>query len=260
MMQPHGHPLPDRLRLGGEHAQRRVDAVGRRMQLGIEHHVAALDRVLGDALAGEIERAALARLAAFDRTVLGMDRAHARRQPGRAHDNPSPTATAPESTVPVTTVPAPASVNERSTASRNRPAAARAPMRFGGLEQALAQVVDAFAGDGRDRNDFGAGEAVSPPAIASISAATSRAGARVGEIGLRHRDDAVLDAEQIDDRQMLERLRHDAVVGRDDEEHEVDAGGAGQHVVDEASRGPARRRSRSPRRPAPADRRSRDRW
>ena len=43
-----------------------------------------------------------------------------------------------------------------------------------------------------------------------------------------------LDAEQVDDRQMLARLRHDPVVGRDDQQHEVDAGGAGQHVVHEA--------------------------
>ena len=45
---------------------------------GIEHHVAARDRVLGDALAGEIEGAALARLAALDRAVLRVDRADAR--------------------------------------------------------------------------------------------------------------------------------------------------------------------------------------
>ncbi len=43
-----------------------------------------------------------------------------------------------------------------------------------------------------------------------------------------------LDAEQVDDRQMLARLRHHAVVGGDDQQHEVDAGRAGQHVVDEA--------------------------
>ena len=60
VMQPHRHPLRDRLRLGGEQAQGRVDAVGRRVQLGIEHHVAARDGVLADAVAGEIERAALA--------------------------------------------------------------------------------------------------------------------------------------------------------------------------------------------------------
>ena len=40
----------------------------------------------------------------------------------------SPTVTAPDSTVPVTTVPVPASVNERSTARRKRPCAARAPV------------------------------------------------------------------------------------------------------------------------------------
>ena len=39
--------------------------------------------------------------------------------------------------------------------------------------------------------------------------------------------------EQIDDRQMLARLRHHAVVGGDDQQHEIDAGRARQHVVDE---------------------------
>ena len=41
--------------------------VGRRMQRGIEHHVAARDRVLADAVAGEIERAAVASLPALRR-------------------------------------------------------------------------------------------------------------------------------------------------------------------------------------------------
>ena len=90
MMQPHRHPLRQRLLLGGEHAQARVDAIGRRVQVRIEHHVAARDRVLGDAVAGEIERAALPGLAALGRPVLRMDRAHARREAGRTdrHDRP----------------------------------------------------------------------------------------------------------------------------------------------------------------------------
>ncbi len=50
------------LALGSKHAQARVDPVGRRVQIGIEHHVAAVDSVFGDAVAGEIERATLARV------------------------------------------------------------------------------------------------------------------------------------------------------------------------------------------------------
>ena len=44
----------------------------------------------------------------------------------------------------------------------------------------------------------------------------------------------VLQPEQVHDGQMLARLRHDAVVGGDHQHHEVDARGAGQHVVHEA--------------------------
>ena len=56
---------------------------------------------------------------------------------------------------------------------------------------------------------------------------------RRGEIDLGERDDAAGDAEQVDDGEMLAGLRHDAVVGGDHQQHEIDAGGAGQHVVDE---------------------------
>ena len=52
---------------------------------------------------------------------------------------------------------------------------------------------------------------------------------RFGDDENRH-----LDAEQMDDVQMLFGLRHDAVVGGDGEQHEIDAVGAGEHVLDEA--------------------------
>jgi len=56
----------------------------------------------------------------------------------------------------------------------------------------------------------------------------------VDEVALGERDDAVGDAEQVDDRQVLARLRHHAFVGGDDEEREVDAADTGEHVLDEA--------------------------
>ncbi len=58
------------------------------MKLRIEHHVTAPDRVLADAVAGEIERAAIAGLTALSRPVLGMDRADTRGKPRRADDKP----------------------------------------------------------------------------------------------------------------------------------------------------------------------------
>ena len=39
VMQPNRRPLPDRLLLGGQHTEHRVDPVGRRVQYGIEHEI-----------------------------------------------------------------------------------------------------------------------------------------------------------------------------------------------------------------------------
>jgi hypothetical protein len=72
---------------------------------------------------------------------------------------------------------------------------------------------------------------------------------RVREIRLRDRDNAARDSEQVDDREVLARLRHDAVVGRHHEQHGVDTGCAGYHVphkllvsrdVDDTHRAPTR--------------------
>ena len=51
------------------------------------------------------------------------------------------------------------------------------------------------------------------------------------DLGQRH--GAAAQTEQIENLQMLARLRHRPVVGRYDQQHVVDAGCAGQHVVQE---------------------------
>ena len=56
----------------------------------------------------------------------------------------------------------------------------------------------------------------------------------VGEIDLGERDDSAPGAEQVQDVEVLLGLRHHAVVGGDDEQHEIDAVRAGEHVADEA--------------------------
>ena len=55
----------------------------------------------------------------------------------------------------------------------------------------------------------------------------------IDEIALGQGDDAVTQAEQAQDFQMLACLRHDGIVGGHDEHGQVDAGGAGEHVLDE---------------------------
>ena len=50
---------------------------------------------------------------------------------------------------------------------------------------------------------------------------------------MRKRHDAVLDAEQIHDGRCSRVCGIDAVVGGDDQQHEIDPGRSGEHVVDE---------------------------
>ena len=56
----------------------------------------------------------------------------------------------------------------------------------------------------------------------------------VDQVGLGERHDAALDPQQLDHREVLDGLRHDAVVGRDHEQEQVDAAGAGHHGAHEA--------------------------
>src|SRR5690606_3680135 len=53
------------------------------------------------------------------------------------------------------------------------------------------------------------------------------------EVDLGDGDDAAADTEQVDDREVLAGLGHDALVGGDDEQDDVDAGRAREHVADE---------------------------
>ena len=54
------------------------------------------------------------------------------------------------------------------------------------------------------------------------------------EIGLRENDDAAIDAEQVEDRQMFERLRHNPVIDGDCQKRKIDPACACEHRVNEA--------------------------
>ena len=54
------------------------------------------------------------------------------------------------------------------------------------------------------------------------------------EVRLGDHEDAALDAEQMEDVEMLLGLRHHTVVGGNRQQHQVDTMGAREHVADEA--------------------------
>ena len=56
----------------------------------------------------------------------------------------------------------------------------------------------------------------------------------IHQVGLGERDDAAPNAQQAADIEVLAGLRLDGFVGRDHEQHQVDAADARQHVLDEA--------------------------
>ena len=87
MVETHREPVPEALGLTRKHAQRRVDPVRRRMQVRVEYHISASDRILGNGLTREVERAAVASPALFARPILSMDRTNTRQKPARAYDD-----------------------------------------------------------------------------------------------------------------------------------------------------------------------------
>ena len=226
-------PLADRLGLAWEDAQRGIDAGRRRVQDGVEQDIATLNRLARDRLAGEIERTALAGTTPPGRAVLGVDRTHAGGEAGRAdgeliadRDTAREDRSGHDGAGPV----------QRERAIDREAKAPVGPARresLGGQGQMRVEVGDALAGHDRDRQDLRRCQRAAGERGADLGGDRLAPLGR-GEIGLGQGDDAAVDPEQVDDRQMLARLRHDPVVGRDHEQHVVDARGTGEHGVHEA--------------------------
>ena len=233
MVQTHRHPLGDRPRLRCEHAQRHIDAVRRRVQVGIEHDLTARDGVLGDAVASEIERAAVAGAPHLRRPVLRMDGSHPRRQ-ARGAD--------PHLILGVNLPRQHRAGDHRASTLQGERAihrepetplvgAAAKPLGFG--KQPLAQFIDALPGLARHRDHVGVAQRRGRQHIGDLGL-HRRQTIGINQIGLGDGDEAMADPEQIDDRQMFHGLRHHAVVGGDHQQHEINATRAGEHVVHEA--------------------------
>ena len=100
-------------------------------------------------------------------------------------------------------------------------------------DEAGAQVIHALSGQRRNRQDFGALKHRSDGRRPDLPG-DSRQALGSDEVGLRQGHKAALDAEQVDDRQMLARLRLDPVICCDREQGEIDPACPGHHGVDEA--------------------------
>ena len=103
----------------------------------------------------------------------------------------------------------------------------------GELDDRALQCLEPLARPRGNRHDRGVFESGTARHLANVR------GRDLHEIGrhairLRHGDDAAADPEHANDLEMLPGLRHDRLVGCDDEEHRIDPSGAGEHVPDEA--------------------------
>src|SRR6185295_18882840 len=94
------------------------------------------------------------------------------------------------------------------------------------------KVVEPAARCRGDLNEWSVRERCAPQRRADIGDRELRPFV-IDEIAFRERDNTSIDAEQPEDREMLARLRHDALIGSDDEKDGVDAADPREHVADE---------------------------
>ncbi len=113
-----------------------------------------------------------------------------------------------------------------------RPGARPVPARIHCPVQRLKKIVEPFAGDVGDRTNGRVRQKRFRQQPAQILDHKIPPGG-VHQIHFRQRHQPVAQAHQGENVQVLVRLRHDAVVGRDDKNDHVNAVRAGDHVADE---------------------------
>jgi len=98
-------------------------------------------------------------------------------------------------------------------------------------EQPATQRINAFAADNRNGRDIAPGEAGLGQRLRDLRRHNLTAPVE-NKIDFGQSDDPARNTKQIDNSKMLAGLRHDAVVGRYDQQNEIDAARVRQHVVD----------------------------
>ena len=244
----------------GQNAQHRVDPIGRRMQQRARARQSPRAIAPWKSVAGEIEGAALAGAAASRPAGSGRgSRARAPRSRWADQDHWSPTATAPEKHRAGDDDADAGQGEDRSMARRKRPPAAARAEGVGGHEQMLREARRCPSPVAARRRRSRA-----PPSAVPARRAISLVD--LGETIGRRRGrswSATTSPRSTPSRSRIARCSRvcgiDAVVGGDDQQGEIDAGGAGQHVVDEALVAGHVDEADRARRRASADRQSRDR-
>jgi hypothetical protein len=211
---------------GHDLLQADVEAVADRIGAGLDQRIAAAELCALDA--GQAHRDALPGLGNVDSAVVHLDGADADVEAGWLDTQRRARADRARPERPR---------RDRADAAQRERAIdeeARRPVRVYGCRlvrrggERCAELVEALSGlrargdDGRIRDE-----------LAGLLQRQLQ-GLLVHGIRLRHRDDAMVDAEQPDDGQVLVRLRSRALAGVDDEQEEVDAGRSRDHRVHEA--------------------------
>ncbi len=211
-----------------QQTQPHVGAARRQGKRGRDDPVAAGDVGLLDAGTGDVERATLTGDSGLGRLVLRVKAAHTNLAAERGQQQP--VAGGDAACVHRAGDDEPGSRQREGPVDRQAEAAAAAAIAGlgGGDGKDRAQLVDPVAAMRGDGQHVDAGEGrVTEERMDLRGDGGDALGRR--PVGLGEHGDAARDAQQVEDGEMLARLRHDPVVGSDDEHDEIDAAGAGQH-------------------------------
>ena len=224
-------PRAERLRGRGEELDSDIEDAGWQEVPGRREPVAPLDILARDAV--DREREPLSRVRLFDGPVVHLRLTHPDRLPRRQKLEG----------VSGTHAPAPerpghdrSDAFDREHPIDGKPRGARFLTPRGlsrGLVERHKERVQSFSRDGREGNDRDAAEEGRLEQFLHLGPHDAeRFGIHQVRLGERH--DAAPDPEQVHDGEMLARLRHHPLVGRDHEEHEIDPGRSREHVLHEA--------------------------
>ena len=225
------------LRLAGEHAAARRRCAGSaRAPRGASTQSPRADPSASRARPGSARSARRRGALGAGRFCACMAAHRARRAAAGDSTSVSPTCTLPANTVPVTTVPLPAQREaavdrQRGTAARRRAPANAARPRRSAASRSAATPCAAW------RRDTGSTAAPASPVPAS-SAATSARALAAAPASTRSTLVSATTPRAMPSRSRMCRCSSvcgiDAVVGGDDQQREIDAADAGQHVAHEA--------------------------
>ena len=185
------------------------------------------------AFGGEVGRDPRDRRRGLDVPLVRLQTSDPRPGPRRQElDLRRPSARGPPVSVPVTTVPEPLIENTRSTCRRGRP-----PRSGSGAPASIASSAATSSSNPSPVVDehatIGAPSRAVPRTRSVTSARTRSRRGGLDEIALGERDHRAVRAEDVDDLEVLLRLRLPPLVGRDDEQHEADGSDPGEHRADE---------------------------